>query len=108
MPALAGSAEILRFLQERATEVFETSGEFDLGAFLEQPTMERFNAELDRLRAMDGVVSTVTLVRLTRSVRPLGRNPLSAPEAERVAPPAARPVRPTRSLGTAHRGRSPA
>ena len=102
------TAEILRFLQERATEVFETSGEFDLGAFLEQPTMERFNAELDRLRAMDGVVSTVTLVRLTRSVRPLGRNPLSAPEAERVAPPAARPVRPTRSLVPPHRGRSPA
>ncbi len=62
--------EILRSLQTKATEVFETSGEFDLGAVIEQPTMERFNAELDRIRSLDGVVSTVTLVRLTRTVRP--------------------------------------
>jgi Lrp/AsnC family transcriptional regulator, regulator for asnA, asnC and gidA len=63
--------EILKSLQAKASEVFETSGEFDLGAVIEQPTMERFNAELDRIRSLDGVVSTVTLVRLTRTVRPL-------------------------------------
>lgn len=80
------TAEILRYLMEHATEVFETSGEFDLGAFIEQPTMERFNAELDRLRSLDGVVSTVTLVRLARSVRPMAptrivRGPPSLPTA---------------------------
>ncbi len=64
------TAEILRYVQARASETFETSGEFDLGAVFERPTMEAFNRELDALRSLPGVVSTVTLIRLTRSVRP--------------------------------------
>ncbi|HEV2166047.1 MAG TPA: Lrp/AsnC family transcriptional regulator [Thermoplasmata archaeon] len=102
------TGEILRFLQDHAVEVFETSGEFDLGAFIEEPTMERFNEELDRLRAVDGVVSTVTLVRLARSIRPTGRSPGSARAPVRAAPAPTREVRPTRSLVPPHRGRSAA
>jgi Lrp/AsnC family transcriptional regulator for asnA, asnC and gidA len=78
------TGDILRFVQERATEVFETSGEFDLGAFIEQPTMESFNNELDRLRALDGVVATVTLVRLARTVRAAAAPP--TPEAVPTEP----------------------
>lgn len=64
------TGEILRDLGATAMEVFETSGEYDVGAVVERSTMDEFNRELDRIRSLDGVVSTVTLVRLTRSVRP--------------------------------------
>jgi DNA-binding Lrp family transcriptional regulator len=88
------TAEILRHVQARASEVFESSGEFDLGAFVERPTMEAFNRELDELRALDGVVSTVTLVRLTRSVRPRSGPSVRLPAAPAAPRPAARPDRP--------------
>jgi DNA-binding Lrp family transcriptional regulator len=63
------TGEIPKFVKGRASEVFETSGEFDLGAFIEQPILEWFAEELDRLRSLEGVVPTATLVGLARSVR---------------------------------------
>lgn len=63
------TGEILGYLRSNATEVFETSGEYDVGAVIEKGSMEEFNRELDRLRALEGVVSTVTLVRLARELR---------------------------------------
>jgi len=63
------TSDVLRYVRERATEVFETSGEYDVGAFVECSTMEELNQELDEIRSRDGVVSTITLIRLARAMR---------------------------------------
>ena len=63
------TSDVLRYVRERATEVFETSGEYDVGAFVECSTMDDLNRELDEIRSLDGVVSTITLIRLARAVR---------------------------------------
>ncbi len=60
------TAPILRAVRARASEVFETSGEYDLGAFVECGTMEELNRTLDSIRSLEGVVSTLTLIRLAR------------------------------------------
>jgi DNA-binding Lrp family transcriptional regulator len=100
------TGEILRYVQDRATEVFETSGEFDLGAFIEQPTMEQFNEELDRLRSFEGVMSTVTLIRLTRSVRALERTPSPLPEPTRPPTGASKAPRRVHALVPPNRTRA--
>ncbi|HEV2428783.1 MAG TPA: Lrp/AsnC family transcriptional regulator [Thermoplasmata archaeon] len=66
------TSEILRYVRERAAEVFETSGEYDVGALLERSSMEELNQELDRIRGVDGVVATLTLIRLAREFRGSG------------------------------------
>jgi Lrp/AsnC family transcriptional regulator of lysine biosynthesis len=63
------TSDVLRYVRDHATEVFETSGEYDVGAFVECSSMEELNTELDDIRSRDGVVSTITLIRLARAVR---------------------------------------
>lgn len=92
------TSDVLRYVRERSTEVFETSGEYDVGAFIECSTMDELNRELDEIRSLDGVVSTITLIRLARAVR-------------LPAPPEPTPRRPdpeetrARSIARRHRGR---
>ncbi len=89
------TAPILEHIRQRATEVFESSGEFDLGAIIECGTMEALNRELDTIRAMDGVDATLTLIRLTRWQRdgpaPPGGHPAPSPPR---APAAVQPRHP--------------
>lgn len=97
------TSEILRYVRERATEVFETSGEYDVGALLERSSMEELNQELDRIRGVDGVVATLTLIRLAREFRGSGppepRGP--PPRVEEREPPKSRspPAATPRSSG---------
>lgn len=85
------TAEILRAVREGATEVFESSGEFDLGAQIERSSMEELNHELDRIRSLEGVESTATLIRLARAgpgaPGPVRDAPTAAPGAARAAAP---------------------
>jgi DNA-binding Lrp family transcriptional regulator len=76
------TAQILDHVRQRATEVFESSGEYDLGAIIECGTMDALNRELDAIRALDGVDATLTLIRLTRWQKAGSPN----------APPAASPA----------------
>lgn len=71
------TGQILEHVRQRATEVFESSGEYDLGAIIECATMDALNRELDAIRALDGVDATLTLIRLTRWQR--GGPPAPAP-----------------------------
>ncbi len=97
------TASILEHVRNRATEVFESSGEYDLGAIIECGTMEALNVELDTIRSLDGVDATLTLVRLTRWQRlPEGERgdatlPVpEMPEEEVVADPVPPPPPPAR------------
>jgi DNA-binding Lrp family transcriptional regulator len=90
--------EVVAQLRSRARDLFETSGEYDLAVSLDRATMEEFNAELDRIRSVPGVQSTLTLIRLTRFVGP------TAP-ATGSAPPSASPSRaPVAETGTRGKG----
>lgn len=95
------TALILEHVRARATEVFESSGEYDLGAIIECGTMEALNRELDAIRALDGVDATLTLIRLTRWQRAVG-----APAAPAAPPtPARPPPASARHPAPPHRGR---
>ncbi|EQD51151.1 AsnC family transcriptional regulator [mine drainage metagenome] len=76
------TGEILRAVRARATDVFETSGEYDLGAFVECATIEELNRTLDAIRSIEGVDSTLTLIRLSR---------WSTPDARTARPARSRP-----------------
>lgn len=85
------TSEVVERVRDLASDLFESSGAYDLGATLEAESMEGLNRALDRLRAIPGVQETVTLVRLTRFVRT-------------GAPPGGRVVR-RRPSRTGHRPR---
>jgi DNA-binding Lrp family transcriptional regulator len=59
---------VVEELRRQQADLFETSGEYDLAAAVEASTMDDFNQALDRLRGIEGVESTATLVRLSRFV----------------------------------------
>ncbi|HMK82890.1 MAG TPA: Lrp/AsnC family transcriptional regulator [Candidatus Bathyarchaeia archaeon] len=58
------SKEILRRIRKCADRLFETAGDYDVAAFLSAESMERINSVVDRLRAVDGVTATVTLLKI--------------------------------------------
>ena len=97
------TSEVLRYVRDRSAEVFETSGEYDVGAFIECSTMDELNHELDEIRSLEGVVSTITLIRLARSVRlPIPaesastRPPTGTPSTRTTARRRGRPTPPPR------------
>lgn len=47
-----------------ATNVFETSGEYDIAAQVWANNMDSLNTLVDKIRAMKGVVNTATLIKL--------------------------------------------
>jgi DNA-binding Lrp family transcriptional regulator len=102
--------QVVERMRREVDDLFETSGEFDLGASVEAPTMEEFNQVLDRLRAIPGVESTTTLVRLTRFVGdpiPPGGRPGPNGRARGTGKATRRPPRSRRSDGSPPTERSP-
>lgn len=99
--------QVVERIRRQVVDLFETSGEYDLGANVEAPTMEAFNRALDGIRAIRGVESTTTLVRLTRFVgAPPDAEASTGPRTPR--PPRARAPRPTvRGRRAAPGGRRP-
>ena len=73
--------QVVERVRTIADDLFETSGGYDLAASVAAESMESFNRQLDRIRALPGVEETATLIRLTRFVgeaavparRPSGR-----------------------------------
>jgi DNA-binding Lrp family transcriptional regulator len=99
------TSAILDHVRQRATEVFESSGEYDLGAIIECGSMDALNRELDAIRAMDGVDATLTLIRLTRwQKNPPPGSSLPGPESSSRPPPPGRAVAPARKPPTGRRG----
>jgi Lrp/AsnC family transcriptional regulator of lysine biosynthesis len=61
---IKASKEILKRVRKHSNRLFETSGEYDVAAFLVEESMEKINASIDKLRAVSGVISTITLIKL--------------------------------------------
>ncbi len=59
-----GSKEILRRIRQQASRLFETAGEYDVAAYVVAENIQPINAVVDRLRGVNGVVSTITLLKI--------------------------------------------
>jgi DNA-binding Lrp family transcriptional regulator len=59
-----GSKEILRRIRRYANRLFETAGEYDVAAYLAAEDIMEINETIDKLRSVDGVASTVTLLKI--------------------------------------------
>lgn len=59
-----GSKEILKRIRKYTNGLFETAGEYDVAAFLAAESIEKINATIDKLRGLDGVISTLTLLKI--------------------------------------------
>jgi len=58
------SKGVLRRIRQHANRLFETAGEYDVAAYLTAESIDRINATIDRLRSVNGVLSTVTLLKI--------------------------------------------
>lgn len=59
------SKEIVAKLKEISDKVFETSGEYDAAVLVKAADVDHLNSIVDRIREIDGIVGTSTLIRLT-------------------------------------------
>lgn len=93
------TAGVVERVRAMSSDLFETSGEYDLAAAVEARSMEEFNAALDAIRALPGVEQTATLIRLTRYVgeepTPPASAPPSAPSPRSGPVPGSPPPRPS-------------
>jgi Lrp/AsnC family transcriptional regulator of lysine biosynthesis len=58
------SKDVLRKIRKYADRLFETAGDYDVATFISAESMEGINSTVDRLRSVDGVTSTVTLLKI--------------------------------------------
>jgi Lrp/AsnC family transcriptional regulator of lysine biosynthesis len=59
-----GSKEILRRIRRHTSRLFETAGEYDVAGFIIAENIEKINATIDKLRGVEGVISTETLLKI--------------------------------------------
>ena len=59
-----GSKEILKRIRKCTNRLFETAGEYDVAAFIFAENIEKINSAIDKLRGVDGVISTTTLLKM--------------------------------------------
>ena len=59
-----GSKEILRRIRKQVDRLFETAGEYDVAAYLTADDISVVNQIVDRLRRVEGITSTVTLLKI--------------------------------------------
>jgi DNA-binding Lrp family transcriptional regulator len=58
------SREILRKIRRYSNRLFETAGEYDVAAYLVAEDIMGINETIDKVRRVDGVTSTVTLLKI--------------------------------------------
>ena len=58
------SKEILRRIRKFTNRLFETAGEYDVAAFITAENIAKINSTVDKLRSVDGVISTSTLLKI--------------------------------------------
>ncbi len=61
-PKVAAAA--IASIKQAAPDIFETSGAYDLAILLDAESVEEINKKVDRIRAVKGVASTDTLMKL--------------------------------------------
>ncbi len=59
-----GSKDILERMRKYADRLYETAGEHDVAAYLSAENVRDINENVDRLRSIAGVISTVTLLKI--------------------------------------------
>ncbi len=59
-----GSKETLRKIRKHADRLFETAGEYDVAAYVTADDLATINAIVDKLRTVEGINSTVTLLKI--------------------------------------------
>ena len=59
-----GSKEILKRIRKYTNRLFETAGEYDVAAFIAADSIEKINSAVDKLRGVDGVIATATLLKI--------------------------------------------
>ena len=59
-----GNKEILRRIRRYANRLFETAGEYDVAAYLAAEDITGINETIDKVRSVEGVTSTVTLLKI--------------------------------------------
>jgi len=59
-----GSREILRRIRQVSNRLFETAGEYDAAAHLTDENIQNINTKVDHLRRIDGVITTITLMKI--------------------------------------------
>jgi DNA-binding Lrp family transcriptional regulator len=58
------SKEVVARLKAVSDKVFEMSGEFDAAVLVKAADVDHLNSIVDRIREIDGIVATSTLIRL--------------------------------------------
>ncbi len=58
------SKEVVAKLKELSDKIYETSGEFDAAVLVKASDVDHLNSIVDRIREIDGIVATSTLIRL--------------------------------------------
>jgi len=59
-----GSKETLEKIRSYTNRLFETVGEYDVAGFITAESIERINSTIDKLRNVEGVISTATLLKI--------------------------------------------
>ena len=58
------SKDVVAKLKEVSNKVFEMSGEFDAAVLVKAADVDHLNSIVDKIREIDGIVATSTLIRL--------------------------------------------
>jgi DNA-binding Lrp family transcriptional regulator len=58
------SRDILKKIRKFTDRLFETSGEYDVAAYLSAQSVDEINTTIDRVRSVSGVISTLTLLKM--------------------------------------------
>lgn len=58
------SKEVVARLKDLSDKVFEMSGEFDAAVLVKAADVDHLNSIVDKIREIDGIVATSTLIRL--------------------------------------------
>ncbi len=59
-----GSKETLRKIRKHVDRLFETAGEYDVAAYVTADDLATINGIVDKLRTVEGINSTVTLLKI--------------------------------------------
>ncbi len=57
---------IIGHLKQFSDNIYEISGEYDVAAIIDAPTMNELNKKIDKIRAIKGIADTNTAISLTK------------------------------------------
>lgn len=73
------SRDILKRIRKFTNRLFETAGEYDVATYLSAQSVEEINSAIDKIRGVNGVISTLTLLKIADDQSADGSAPLRTP-----------------------------